>query len=100
MSRCGLDVLFALCSQHEPRIGHREQRTPRFRIVETLDKSQASLGVAPIPFNQLRHVARPLRLKRRISASTALKKIRSVPHHLVAARCGKGMEAMRQTALC
>jgi hypothetical protein len=45
-------------------------------------------------------VACPLRLKRRISAPTALEKIRSVPHHLVAASCGKGMEAMRQTALC
>jgi hypothetical protein len=55
MSRCGLDGPFALCRQHKPRIGHREQRTSRFGIVETLDKLQASLGVAPIPFYKLRH---------------------------------------------
>jgi hypothetical protein len=101
MSRCGLDGLFALRSQRKPRIGHREQRTLRVGIIETLDKSKASLGVAPIPFYKLRHKSgSPPSQKARAFAPTALKKIRSAPHHLVAARCGKGMDAMRQTTLC
>jgi len=82
MSRCGFDVLFALCSQHKPRICHREQRTLRFRIIEILDKSQASLGILPIPFYQLRHTSGPHHLKRRTFLLTALKKIRSVPRRL------------------
>jgi hypothetical protein len=64
-----------------------------------LDKPKASLGVSSIPFYQLRHKSGPRHLKRRTSVPTALKKIRSAPHHLVAARCGKGIKAMRQTTL-
>ena len=37
VSSYGFDVLFALCSQRKPGIRHREQRTLRFEIIETLD---------------------------------------------------------------
>src|SRR6516165_8639209 len=84
---CGFDVLFALCSQCKPGIRHREQRTPRFQIIETLDKPKALLGVSPIPFYQLRHASDPRPLEKRISASTVMRKIRSVPRHL--ARCDR-----------
>jgi hypothetical protein len=42
----------------------------------------------------------PRHLKRRTFVPTALKKIRSAPHHFVAPRCGKGVKEMRQTTLC
>ncbi len=63
--RCGFDVFFALCSQHKPRIRHGEQRKLGFDVLESLAKSKAFLGVAPIPFSPFRHAYVP-RVKRRI----------------------------------
>jgi hypothetical protein len=88
-----------LCSQHKPRIRHREQGTLRFEIIETLDNSKASLGVSPIPFYQLRHASDPRPLKRCIAASTVVKKIRSVLRHF-APRDGQTVKTRRLVALC
>jgi hypothetical protein len=63
MSQGGSDVLFALGSEHEPRICHREQRTLRFEIIEVLDKLKTFLGVSPIALYQLRHASGPQRFK-------------------------------------
>jgi hypothetical protein len=81
ISRCGFDVFFALCSQHKPSIGHRQQRTLRFRITEILNKLKAFLGVSPIPFYQLRHSSGPHHLKTHFCTNSIEKNsFRSVPH--------------------
>ncbi len=45
ISRCGLDVLFTLCSQHQPRVSHNEQFALGFNVIEGLSKLEAFLGV-------------------------------------------------------
>jgi len=92
-AQCGFDVLFALCSQRKPGVRHREQWAPRFQIIETLDEPKALLGVSPIPFYQLRHASDPRPLEKRISASTAMRKIRSIPRHLT--RCDRQKRGRR-----
>lgn len=41
---CGLDVLFTLQSQRQPRVGHNEQFALGFEVIEGLGKLEAFLG--------------------------------------------------------
>ncbi len=45
LGRCGLDVLFTLCSQYEPRVSHNEQFALGIEVLEGLSKLEAFFGV-------------------------------------------------------